>query len=327
MELDEGLRRAQGVSRARSAAAALLVGAWAGCGGGAPAMSRTAYHGGEAPMSRAADDAMIVVAAGRFIAGSTPEEREEAYSAALASAGDDRAREGRWFEAEADRHVVDLPTYRIDIMPVTNAAYAEFLADGGTTALPAIDEATWKAQGFAQDWATEVARFNWTEAGPPPGRADHPVVLVTWTEADAYCRWRGALVGAPRRLPTEAEFEKAARGDGGLAYPWGNVFEADKLVSAEAGPGDTMAVGSHPEGKSPYGMLDAAGNVFQWTSTPWPEAGQSAGGGGSGGRGRPRMIVKGSAWEDHAGVGRGASRHGRPREIRHAIVGFRCAGA
>ena len=61
---------------------------------------------------------------------------------------------------------------------------------------------------------------------------DHPVVLVTWTEADRYCRWRGEQRGEGRRLPSEDEYEKAARGDGGLAYPWGNAYEPDKLDSA-----------------------------------------------------------------------------------------------
>ena len=94
-----------------------------------------------------------------------------------------------------------------------------------------------------------------------------------------------------------------------MIYPWGNTFEPTKLNSAIGGPKDTVAVGTHLEGASPYGALDMAGNVFQWTSTPAPP---------------DEMIVKGSAWEDFAGVGRGASQHGRKREIRHVIVGFRC---
>jgi formylglycine-generating enzyme required for sulfatase activity len=191
-------------------------------------------------------------------------------------------------------------------MPVTNAEYAEFVTAGHAPA-PTIDEAAWVAQKFAQDYETQVKRFNWIDGRPPPKREDHPVLLVTHDEATRYCAWRGK-----RRLPTNEEYEKAARGDSGMVYPWGNVYEAAKLNSGVAGPGDTMPVGSFPEGASPYGVLELAGNVFQWTSSPAPKE-------------RGEMLVKGSAWEDFGGVGRGASFHGRKPTIRHAIIGFRCA--
>jgi formylglycine-generating enzyme required for sulfatase activity len=261
-----------------------------------------------APLSLAKDQQMILVPAGQYIAGSTPEERSAAYDAYLETAGHDTARENRWFEGEEDRHVALLDDYRIDLMPITQVEYAEFVATKRVPP-PAIDAAAWRAQGFVQDFAV-VERFNWQDGRPPEGREDHPVVLVTWGEATAYCKWRGELVGEERRLPTEAEYEKAARGQNGLAYPWGNAYEADKLNSAVKGPGDTTPVGQYITGKSPYGLLDAAGNVFQWTSTPFKDG---------------EMTVKGSAWEDYGGVGRGASRHGRPVGARHVIVGFRCA--
>jgi len=191
----------------------------------------------------------------------------------------------------------------------TEAGYAGFVLAKGAPA-PRIDEAAWKAQGFMQDYATEVARFNWVDDSPPAGHADHPVVLVTWKQADDYCAWRGRLRGELRRLPSESEYEKAARGADGLAYPWGNIYEPSKLNSAVNGPRDTTPVGQFVDGASPYGMLDAAGNVFQWTSSPFTNG---------------KMTVKGSAWDDFAGLGRGAGRHGRPVEARHVIVGFRCA--
>jgi toxoflavin biosynthesis protein ToxD len=263
-----------------------------------------------APLSLAKDQHMLVIPAGKYISGSTTEERQAAYDAYLETSGHDTAREKKWFEGEADRHVAMLDEFRIDLMPVTQVEYAEFVAAKLAPA-PAVDQAAWQAQGFLQDFSV-VERFNWRDGVPPTGREDHPVVLVTWDEAQKYCEWRGKLHGEQRRLPTEAEFEKASRGDNGIAYPWGNVFEADKLNSAVKGPGDTTPVGQYVEGKSPYGALDAAGNVFQWTSTPF----------------RPgHMTVKGSAWEDYGGVGRGASRHGRPVGARHVIVGFRCAAS
>jgi formylglycine-generating enzyme required for sulfatase activity len=261
-----------------------------------------------AQLSLAADHQMVMIPAGAYIAGSTPEERAAAYDDYAATSGQDSARVNHWFDSEEDRHRAELRAFRIDLMPVTNGEYAELVATG-TVSAPAIVEQSWKSQGFSQPYDT-VLRFVWKTGQPPPGRMDHPVVLVTWQEADRYCRWRGEARGERRRLPTAAEFEKAARGDAGIAYPWGNVFEPDKLDSAVGGPGDTMPVGSYIGGASPYGVLDMAGEVFEWTSTPFAPG---------------EMTVKGSAWEDFAGVGRGAARHGRPIGARHVIVGFRCA--
>jgi formylglycine-generating enzyme required for sulfatase activity len=262
-----------------------------------------------APLSLAADARMIQIPAGGYIAGSTPEERAAAYDDYRRAAGHDAARENRWFDREEGRRMATLPAFRIDLLPVTQVAYAELVA-AGQAPPPAIDEAAWKAQGFAQDYATQVARDVWRDGRVPAGREEHPVVLVTWDEARRYCEWRGRERGEPRRLPTSAEYEKAMRGEAGLAYPWGHAFEADKLDSAVDGPGDTTPVGAYPAGASPYGVLELAGNVFEWTSTRLPDG---------------KMVVKGSAWDDFPGVGRGASFHGRAPGVRHVIVGFRCA--
>lgn len=280
----------------------------AACGAPRPAQHPQAQ---DAPLSLAADHRMIAVPAGQFVAGSTPEERQAAYDDHAHSAGSDLARLERWFDREADRHLETLPAYRIDLMPVTQAQYAEFVAAGGAQPL-VVDEAAWTAQGFGHDFATEVARFVWVDGRPPSGREDHPVVLVTWQDADRYCTWRGDLAGERRRLPSALEFEKAARGDGGIAYPWGNLFEPERLNSAVQGPRDTMPAGSFVAGASPYGALDMAGNVAQWTST-------AADGGDD------EVIVKGSAWPDFAGLGRGAAWQARARAARHVILGFRCA--
>ncbi len=249
---------------------------------------------------------MLPVPAGPYVAGSSSAEREQAYVDAERTSGRPVARQGNWFEREEDRHDATLPAFLLDRTPVTNAAYATFVRATGRAA-PHIDEAAWTAQHFVQRYADQVARFNWDGATPPAGRAEHPVVLVTWDDAAAYCAWRGA------RLPTEAELEKAARGTDGRAYPWGDAWDASKLNSSDGGPRDTTPVGSFAPG--PYGHVDLAGNVFEWTSTPW-RAGAAA----------RQYTVKGSAWDDYAGVGRGAQRHGRPATIRHAIIGFRCAG-
>jgi formylglycine-generating enzyme required for sulfatase activity len=262
-----------------------------------------------APLSLAADAHMVEIPDGSYISGSTPEERQQAYDDFLASSGKSTARDEQWFEAEDDRHNATLPTFRLDLMPVTNAEYAELVA-AGRVAAPTMDEATWTQLGFSQPWSA-VEKFVWQDGRPPAGREDHPVVLVSHDDAAAYCAWRGGEAGQPRRLPTADELEKATRGHDGLVYPWGNVWDASKLDSAAGGPGDTVAVGSYLDGASPYGVLDLAGNVFAWTSTPW--------------KGKGQFTVKGSAWDDWGGVGRGASRHGRPATVRHVIVGFRCA--
>ncbi len=280
------------------------------CACGAPPPPVAHPSAAHAPLSLAADSRMVTVPAGQYVAGSTPEERAQAYDDYLSTAGTDVARGNKWFDREEDRHVEQMKAFRIDLMPVTQSQFAEYVTAGLAAPL-AIDAAMWKAQGFTQDYASEVARFVWRDGRPPAGREDHPVVLVTWDEADRYCAWRGELAGDKRRLLTAHEFEKAARGDGGFSYPWGNAFEASKLNSGVGGPRDTLPVGTHTVGASPYGALELAGNVFQWTATPAPDSG--------------KMLVKGSSWEDFAGVGRGAAGHGRAKSIRHVIVGFRCA--
>jgi toxoflavin biosynthesis protein ToxD len=259
--------------------------ALAACGGGtvAPAPSAVSYAGGDASISRAADTSMITVPAGPFFIGSTPEERERAYDDHQRTAGDDQARRDGWFELEPGRATARSAAFAIDLTPVTGAAFAEFVADTGASTEIDIE------------------------------RADHPIARVTWHEAEAYCAWRGALVGQLRRLPTAAEYEKAVRGEDGYHYPWGNDFDATRLNSAVDGVGDTVAVGTFPAGASPYGLLDGAGNVAQWTATSWPHEPGA-------------MTIKGSSFADLAGFGRGASARGRPPGTREATLGFRCAG-
>jgi formylglycine-generating enzyme required for sulfatase activity len=274
------------------------------------------WSGESAPLSSSADATMVLIPGGRSIAGSTPEERTAAYDAHAATSGSTVAKDAGWFDKEEDRHVVELPAFRIDLLPVTNAAYAEFVSDGGAPA-PTMDEATWKAQGFVQSWPDEIVKHVWIDGRPPAEREDHPVVLVSWDDAAAYCEWRGQVVAQKRRLPSAHEFEKAARGTEGQFYPWGVAFESKKLNSGVSHLRDTVPVGSIGEGVSPFGVLDLAGNVFQWTATPWPPGGTRRDG---------KMTVRGSAWDDFAGLGRGAAWHGRHHAIRHVIVGFRCAG-
>ena len=106
---------------------------------------------------------------------------------------------------------------------------------------------------------------HWDGDKYPEDKGDHPVVNVSWDEAAAYCKWLSDKTGKSYRLPTEAEWEKAARGTDGRIYPWGNDWDPAKLNSAEGGARDTTPVGQYsPAGDSPYGCADVAGNVWEW---------------------------------------------------------------
>jgi formylglycine-generating enzyme required for sulfatase activity len=138
---------------------------------------------------------------------------------------------------EKPSHPVSLDAYWIYKTPVTVAQYKNFCDASPGCRMP------------------EKPRWGW--------KNEHPMVNVTYAEAAAYCKWAGG------RLPTEAEWEKAARGKDGRVYPWGNAFDRNLLWSSKAGIGDvelTAPVGVYASGASPYGALDMAGNVWQWTS-------------------------------------------------------------
>ncbi len=104
----------------------------------------------------------------------------------------------------------------------------------------------------------------WTGIDYPAGRGDHPVVFVNSENAQAYAAWLSRQSGHEFRLPTEAEWEKAARGERGNVYPWGEVFEDERCNSKDSGRGDTTPVGVFDDGSSPYGVMDMAGNVWEW---------------------------------------------------------------
>ncbi len=149
---------------------------------------------------------------------------------------------------EQPQHTVDLPTFFISRTPITNAQYALFLRDSG-----------YRVPG------------DWEGNRPPRGKEIQPVVKVAWYDALAYCRWLGEKIGKPVALPSEAEWEKAARGVDGRTYPWGNAFDAIRCNTSELGLGGTTPVGIFPQGASPYGVLDLSGNVWEWTRSLYGE--------------------------------------------------------
>ena len=249
----------------------------------------------------------VEVPAGTFIRGSDASEREYGYVLDERAYGHSVTRKGQWYAREFPRSRRMLPNYRIATTPITNAQYAAFVRETGHPA-PNVNEATWKSYGLIHPWQ-RTRRHAWQNGKIPQGRADHPVVLVSHLDAEAYARWLSVRTGRIWRLPTEAEWEKAARGTDGRRFPWGSVYDATRLNSHDAGPFDTMPVGSFPIGASPFGMLDAAGQVFEWTATP--------------GR-KGRFVVKGGSWDDKGcGVCRSAARHDRPRDLKHILIGFR----
>ena len=251
--------------------------------------------------------ALVRVLAGPFIAGSDRAEREAGYQLDEAAYLHQRTRTGRWYEGERQLGSLATSAYAIARTPITNRQYAAFVRMTGHRA-PDVDRETWDSYGLVHPFE-RTRRFAWNGRRPPPGREHHPVVLVSHADAQAYARWLSDVTGRRWRLPTELEWEKAARGADGRRFPWGDGFRPDYLNSHDAGPFDTTPVGLFPDGSSPFGALDMAGQVFEWTADE-PKQG--------------RARVKGGSWDDKGcGVCRPAARHTRPVHLKHILVGFR----
>lgn len=250
---------------------------------------------------------VVFVPGGEFIMGSDQAERELAYRLDEAAYRHGVTREQGWYDKEITRQTFATESYAITVTPITNRQYAAFVEATGHPA-PDVAPDEWQSYGLIHPYA-RTRRHAWANGEPPAGRADHPVVLVSHDDATAYAEWLSTVTGRRWRLPSEAQWEKAARGTDGRSFPWGADFLPARLNSHDAGPFDTAAVGSYPGGASPFGLLDAAGQVFEWTATA---------------NGAKRMIVKGGSWDDKGcGVCRPAARHSRPVHLQHILIGFR----
>ncbi len=234
------------------------------------------------------NDDMALIPAGEFIMGNNGRSRAE----------------GEGDLDERPSRKVHLDAFYIDRYEVTNTGYKKFV-----------------------DAAGHRMPVKWKDGTYPPDKGDHPVVYVSWTDAYSYCRWEG------KRLPSEEEWEKAARGTDGRHFPWGTEFDPMKANTPQywlniRKAGGTMPVGSFKEGRSPYGLHDMSGNVYEWTENwykPYP-----------GNRspnvhyGEKNKVMRGGSWYDCLSYGCGLSSpvYNRTRftpEIRNNNTGFRCA--
>lgn len=209
-------------------------------------------------------------------------------------------------------HRVDLDAFELDVYEVTNVLYKKCV-DAGKCKPPSIFSSFKRSSYFGD------SRFD-----------NYPATYLGWEDAKAYCEWVG------KRLPTEAEWEKAARGTDGRIYPWGNEWDGSK-ANVESRIGDTTLVGSYPAGASPYGALDMTGNVWEWVqdwydrnyyaesparNPPGPSAGQY-------------RTLRGGGWADDYYFARATDRYNFTYAtfrfdfyyptFRYNFVGFRCA--
>lgn len=207
-------------------------------------------------------------------------------------------------EDERPPHEVTLSGYSMDRTEVTVGAYAECVTAGAC-----------RSPDTGHLW-------NWGIAG----KEEHPVNGVSWHDARAYCGWRGA------RLPSEAEWEYGARGRDGRRYPWGNEEPSDARLqwSGACGGGNcsggTAAVGTHPGGRSAFGLDDMGGNVWEWVSDRYAEYRP----GGVRDPSAPAfgevVVARGGSWNDYLGaMVRATNRSWMLATFRGVNIGFRCA--
>jgi formylglycine-generating enzyme required for sulfatase activity len=236
-------------------------------------------------------EGMVAVPAGEFIMGSDKIDTE----GLSAEFGMRRP----LFVDEHPRHKVNLPLYFIDQIEVTNAQYKLFI--DATQSLP------------PRIWQNSIF---------PARRASYPVTTVSWFDADRYCKWQ------KKRLPSEAEWEKAARGTDGRDFPWGNDYHKEFANMGDSGIGDLAPVGSFENGKSPYGAYEMTGNAWEWTADwykPYPGAEYK-----SEDFGEKNKVLRGGSY---GGVGhytlkyfyRVSYRFFSEPESSFQDVGFRCA--
>ena len=232
---------------------------------------------------------MVTIPGGEFPMGSTGQEGKVGFQIGV---------------DEIPQHTVLLDPFFLDRYEVTNSDYQVFIQATGR-ATPADPH--------------DPDFYRWQDGAPPAGQEDHPVVYVSWYDAEAYCRW------VDKRLPTEAEWEKAARGTDRRAWPWGNQFEPERCGVSETSPLWSTPVGSYPQGISLQGAHDLCGNVAEWTASWYqPYPGNTL---DRAAFGEQFKVARGGAWVlPYEPWSRAANRNlAQPSDYQHRSIGFRCA--
>jgi gamma-glutamyl hercynylcysteine S-oxide synthase len=234
------------------------------------------------------------------------------------------------YDNERPQHMVHVPAFEIDRTPVTNGAYLDFVEDGGYRR-----RELWTDEGWAWRETNAIERpLYWTDDGRvrrferiEPLDPELPVMHVSWYEADAYARWRGA------RLPTEAEWEKAASWDEAAGekrrFPWGDDAPDESVANLDQLGFDAAPAGAYPDGASPYGVLGMTGDCWEWTASdfvaypgfrawPYREYSEVFFGG-------PYKVLRGGSWATRPSVARTTFRNWDYPQRRQLFAGFRCA--
>lgn len=236
---------------------------------------------------------MILIPAGWFLMGTS--------EADIADMALKYGWKPQWFADETPQHRVYLDAFYMDEAAVTNAEYKRFLDAHPHHAVPA-------------DWAPSERTF-------PVGREEYPVVIVSWDDANDYARWAG------KRLPTEAEWEKAARGTDGGRFPWGNEFDQGRYNTSESKSRKITPVRKYARmGDSPYGLKDMADNVWEWCAD-WYDAVYYQNSPSHNPRGPDSgdwRVLRGGAWDLPPDYARCASRDYIVPDNGYVTVGFRC---
>lgn len=223
----------------------------------------------------------------------------------------------RFHFREAPRHEVRVAEFDIVHVPVTVGQYALFLEAGGVNDRRWWSEAGWAwQQGIANGWGRDdhAQPDDWSQQ---QSDQQNPVTGITFYEAEAYCNWLGTMKNRMVRLPTEEEWEKAARGDDSRPWPWGEAFSPEKANTFEREAGGVMPVGSSPGDVSPYQLLDMAGNVQEWTTGTYrPAPDESI-------AGAELRVARGGSWNDTAFGARTSYRHIYPSGYYFPFLGFR----
>jgi formylglycine-generating enzyme required for sulfatase activity len=209
---------------------------------------------------------------------------------------------------EKPEHTVTIASFYIDRYPVTQAEYQRFIQDTGHS-----------VPYYKVEWTDQEYNWDAESASPPTDKLDHPVVMVKWEDATTYASW------AQKRLPTEAEWERAARGPEGFWWPWGNEFDQVRCNCKELNVGRTTTVYRFsPHGESLEGVADMVGNVWEWTSSLYKPYPYDARDGREGPLAEGWRVLRGGSWLNDRNVASATARLDGDF-LFFSNVGFRCA--